>query len=143
MQANDHHLPSGLLSSVPIHSIWDVHESKGYLYCAFAKEDNEYVYWPAVPNVYDTYWSVCLGTRDGHFKRPETDLDALIARFWQTEFAGGWSNSTYALKANYGTYHSWQKLSLQQSVDALESQRTKLEDFLKIIKSPPKSGIHY
>jgi len=118
------------------------YQKHSYLFLAFAKEDDEFVYWPSVPNVIGRYAAVCLGYSGGHYKRAATDMDTLIARFWQTQFTdSGWMECNSSLKTNYGSYRAWKAMTPQQAVDALEYDRQKLESFVEKVKTKPSSLI--
>jgi hypothetical protein len=110
----------------------------------FANEADEYVFFSPIPNVIANCWCVCLG-RDGHYRRKEKDMEAMIARFWQTSFDGSgiWPETGYALKKHYGSFHAWQKLSKSEAVAVLDGQakKEKLEDFVKRVKAKPSSSI--
>lgn len=124
---------------------WRLYSDCSYLYLGFAKEDDESVFFPAIPNVIDPHWCLCLGRHDGHYRRPEKDMESMIARFWQTSFdsTGMWPVSERSLKVHYGSFHAWQALSKSEAVACLDDKgkKEKLEAFVKRVKETPSSSI--
>lgn len=106
-----------------------------YLYLAFAKEDDNFVYCPSLPNV-NNLFCVCLGHEMntewfGHFQQPiKTSFEELINRFWFTNSYGYWGNSGKALAANYARNRKWEKLSAEDVLERLVYCKVALDDLI-------------
>jgi hypothetical protein len=95
-----------------------------YLYLAFAKENDDRVYFPSVPNV-NKQFCVCLnrGLGTGHFLNDSTTMKKLLNKFWLSSFDSlsySWYYSRDALR-NYfgGRFAFWEKMSLDEVLKKL------------------------
>jgi hypothetical protein len=112
-----------------------------YLAMAFAKEEDEFVYFPTLPNVSPSYL-VCLGgvfyaenhqsSWGSHYAHANVTCEELISRLWQSPFADihYWGNCERALEQTYGGFRAWQGLDLTTTVSKLHYGEIKLVDFI-------------
>jgi hypothetical protein len=111
----------------------DSNQTGTFLYLAFAKEDDNFVYCPPLPNI-NNLFCVCLGRRSnwyGHFRQSiDTSFEELINRFWFTDSYGHWGNSGQALAANYARHRIWEKLSAEEVLERLVYCKVALDDLI-------------
>jgi hypothetical protein len=108
-----------------------------YLYVAFAKEDDQFVYFPSLGHIQGDSWCICLAITD-EFESEGKDFDELIDEFWFSRFCcprmGHFSEAYKSLKKNFVRYREWQKLSEKQVLKQLRYRKTSLKDFIKVVR---------
>ena len=119
------------------------------LHFAFARESDDFVYFPPFAHVEGSMWSVCMGAyyqfllpygakrqdglRAGSFVIGRNlPLKDLVEGFWATSLNPPSDNyfvTAYnALVMNYGRYHDWARLTLPQVLNKTQYKETPFKD---------------